>query len=269
MSSKNKTSYGENQGKKINTKDFEKELKSLYNMNLSLGAIGQELGWSRSTVSKHLKELGISIKNTRMIVIDMVDDNHARCSSCDKIKPLSDYMLMKSRSKNLNRQSYHFHRCKACEYLREVARTTTSIDHYLNKKFSTFKSNAKRNEIIFELEANYLKEVYTNQKGLCFYSDVRMSWQRTTKNGREPRSITISIDKIIPELGYIKGNVVFCADRVNVIKNNATLEEIRAWMPFWYNRIIRHFCQFGVTHDGEYLIFPNGSKYPHKKLQRH
>lgn len=36
-----------------------------------------------------------------------------------------------------------------------------------------------------------------------------------------------SIDKIIPELGYVKGNVWIISNKANRIKNNATLEELR------------------------------------------
>jgi len=36
-----------------------------------------------------------------------------------------------------------------------------------------------------------------------------------------------TIDRIIPELGYIKGNVMVISWRANRIKNNATVEELR------------------------------------------
>lgn len=36
-----------------------------------------------------------------------------------------------------------------------------------------------------------------------------------------------SIDKIIPELGYVRGNVWVVSNKANRIKNNATLEELK------------------------------------------
>ena len=42
-----------------------------------------------------------------------------------------------------------------------------------------------------------------------------------------------SIDRLIPELGYIKGNVNVISLRANIIKNNATKDElikIANWM---------------------------------------
>ena len=35
-----------------------------------------------------------------------------------------------------------------------------------------------------------------------------------------------SIDRIKPEIGYVKGNVIVMSHRANTIKNNATYEEI-------------------------------------------
>ena len=36
-----------------------------------------------------------------------------------------------------------------------------------------------------------------------------------------------SLDKIIPELGYIKGNIIVLSMKANVMKNNATKEELK------------------------------------------
>lgn len=35
-----------------------------------------------------------------------------------------------------------------------------------------------------------------------------------------------SVDRIIPELGYTKGNVRVISNRANLLKNNASIEEI-------------------------------------------
>ena len=44
---------------------------------------------------------------------------------------------------------------------------------------------------------------------------------------------TPSLDRLIPELGYVKGNVAFISYKANRIKSNATLPEVEAvvaWM---------------------------------------
>lgn len=43
-----------------------------------------------------------------------------------------------------------------------------------------------------------------------------------------------SVDKIVPSLWYIEGNIVLCINRINTIKNNITLCEMRDRMPWRY-----------------------------------
>jgi hypothetical protein len=50
------------------------------------------------------------------------------------------------------------------------------------------------------------------------------------------RNWTFSIDKIVPALGYVKGNVIIVSNRANIIKNNATPEEILA-VGFFYKNL--------------------------------
>ena len=46
------------------------------------------------------------------------------------------------------------------------------------------------------------------------------------RKGYHPNSP--SIDKIKPDLGYVKGNVRIISARANLLKNNATVEELEA-----------------------------------------
>jgi len=41
-----------------------------------------------------------------------------------------------------------------------------------------------------------------------------------------------SLDKIIPELGYVKGNVAFISMKANRLKNESTLQELKAIVSY-------------------------------------
>jgi len=53
-----------------------------------------------------------------------------------------------------------------------------------------------------------------------------------TVNDGRCGSDSFSLDRIIPERGYVKGNVRVISFRANTIKSNATLEELKAVVSF-------------------------------------
>ena len=42
-----------------------------------------------------------------------------------------------------------------------------------------------------------------------------------------------TMDRIVPKLGYVRGNIVFVSMRINRLKSDATLDEIRAMAKFY------------------------------------
>jgi hypothetical protein len=50
---------------------------------------------------------------------------------------------------------------------------------------------------------------------------------------RSTRDASPSLDKIIPELGYVKGNIAIVSWRVNRLKSDATIEELKAIAKFY------------------------------------
>ena len=45
------------------------------------------------------------------------------------------------------------------------------------------------------------------------------------------------MDKIIPSLGYVKGNVQIISNRANFMKNDATIENIQALLAYMQKNI--------------------------------
>ena len=76
--------------------------------------------------------------------------------------------------------------------------------------------------------------MYKKQNGNCLYTDEKLDM----KISRGKLGNCISLDRIVPQKGYVRGNVVFCTRRFNVIKNNITLKEMKEWMLPIYKRLV-------------------------------
>jgi hypothetical protein len=84
------------------------------------------------------------------------------------------------------------------------------------------KRRAKKNSLQFKITKDYLEEIFPSDN-LCPVFGVEFE---RGGQGRE-RDNSPSLDRIIPELGYVEGNVVWISNRANTLKRDATWEELQ------------------------------------------
>jgi len=102
------------------------------------------------------------------------------------------------------------------------------LDEYSPFKYSLNKAKSRSRERKEEtdLTLEYLKEIYDKQNGLCPYTNIKMEIPRSSQDEDIKKSPTkLSLDRIDPNLGYIKGNVEFVCYCINVMKNDFTKEK--------------------------------------------
>jgi hypothetical protein len=90
--------------------------------------------------------------------------------------------------------------------------------NYINKA----KLRAKRKNLAFDLDLEYVLSIAPDK---CPVFGTEFVWGRY--QGGQHRQ-TPSLDRVVPELGYIKGNVVFISLWANMIKSDATDKELYA-----------------------------------------
>jgi hypothetical protein len=191
--------------------------------------IARRLGVHHNTIAYQMKKMGISSPFCNQ-PIDLVGEDKARCSKCKEIKNIDEFQFGRKGQK----YEYKFSYCNKCRKTQTYKALNQSIKQFLRDKFTRLKARAKKNNIEITVDAQYLFDLYDIQNGLCFYTNREMKWG--VGKGRQ-KNQTISIDKVIPVLGYIPGNIVLCVNQVNTVKNNLTLEEIEQWLPPWYEKI--------------------------------
>lgn len=88
------------------------------------------------------------------------------------------------------------------------------------------KRRARKKDVPFSLTTDYLLSIYPSDNK-CPALGVELEWGRDNGRGNSP-----SLDRIVPENGYVEGNVVFISNRANQIKSDATADEVQRVATF-------------------------------------
>ena len=95
---------------------------------------------------------------------------------------------------------------------------------YLRTSLSKIKSRCKTNGIPFDLTYEFLDLIAGER---CPVFGTEFIWE-TPDKGHGPGENSPSLDRVVPELGYVQGNVVFISFIANKIKQDVTEKELYA-----------------------------------------
>lgn len=137
-------------------------------------------------------------------------NDKGRCDGCEKY--LNDYYKA-HRQEHIARaiKSQKKNRFKTKEYKRELNRKNP-VGYLLQR----IRSRAKLEGIPFDL----------TKDDVIIPSHCPVLGIPLQVNDWKVGDNSISVDRIIPELGYIRGNVAIISHKANTIKNNASIEEL-------------------------------------------
>ena len=136
------------------------------------------------------------------------------CHVCKETKAISEFSIRKGRKK-------FWHRCHSCEneYIKNWYRNLSREKQLIK----TAKRNAKIKSVPFNIE---IHEIVIPDFCPVFGTAIRKEWGLDRDNGP-------SLDRIIPEKGYVKGNVIVVSWRANRLKGEATIDEMRRLSSFY------------------------------------
>lgn len=98
-------------------------------------------------------------------------------------------------------------------------------DHHVGKFFQEAKIRARQKSVPFTITLKYLRGAANDY---CPVFKHKFLWGRSGLGRGKTTGNSPSLDRIIPELGYIPGNVIFISHNANRIKSNATEKQIYA-----------------------------------------
>ena len=133
-----------------------------------------------------------------------------KCKSCGEYKTPADFYR--------NRKGLHTS-CKVC-YI-EINAGYQAKYRGKNRfaiRVRSCKSRAKEKGLPFDITEDYVKSIWT---GTCPVFGTTLDIN--SKKGHKGHA---QLDRVIPNKGYTKGNVVWLSERANRIKDDATLEDL-------------------------------------------
>lgn len=138
------------------------------------------------------------------------------CNKCGEHKPISEFY---TRTEDKNK---YMACCKLCANARTRKNFSTeksTMEGHARQIFMKRRRVARVKSIPFEIDWEYALSLLTPN---CAILGTPLNWCEKTE---KPKPDSPSLDKIIPELGYIKGNVAWVSHKANTIKSYGSLEE--------------------------------------------
>ena len=99
---------------------------------------------------------------------------------------------------------------------------SSTKDGHVSALWYNAKARAQKQNVPFEITLKYLQSIAPEK---CPVFGHVFLWGSHT--GKGPKFNSPSLDKIKPELGYIEGNVQFLSHQANVMKQDASPEQLR------------------------------------------
>lgn len=142
------------------------------------------------------------------------------CHNCLQYKTEDNFTPNSTKSVIRNNRR---HICKECATKRQrnhdlELSDNEKLEKCLRWRFLAAKDRAVKHNISFNLELQYILDLWDSQKGVCALSGLPMTFE--LKQGRI--STNVSIDKIDRTLGYVKGNIQLVCMACNQIKSDLT-----------------------------------------------
>lgn len=93
------------------------------------------------------------------------------------------------------------------------------------------KNKSKKKNVDFNLTSNFLKKIFPkNNKCPVTGFDFQFGYKNF---GKRNKDFAPSLDRIIPEKGYVEGNVIVICDIANRIKSDSTFEILEKVYKFY------------------------------------
>ena len=139
----------------------------------------------------------------------------AFCKECEhKIQNSPERLARRNELRKLRRENDEY---RLARNLKDAETRHNNEDSIKKALVRAAKARAKKKGIPFDIT---IEDFILPEKCPLLEIPLTVGYGSSQEN-------SYSLDKIIPDLGYVKGNVWVISNKANMIKNNASLEELK------------------------------------------
>ena len=115
-----------------------------------------------------------------------------------------------------------------------MSKTLSEKQQHLKKYLQNARSRAKRDSVAFDITYDYLESIATDE---CPVFGTPFEWGMSNLGKGLTKQNCPTLDRILPNKGYVKGNVAFISYKANRIKDNGTMQDHYAIADWIWERI--------------------------------
>lgn len=165
-------------------------------------------------------------------------DNKKRCFKCEERKFVEEFSKNKSNFdgyQKVCKNCFSKYGCVKRGYKKKNESYKNCLESYFNSKLSTLRKKCELQNVPFDLKKGDLFEVYNSQNRKCYYSKIDI-----IHNVGKLDYNSISIDRLSPEKGYTKENIVLCSFNINSFKGIMNESEFKEFLNLVLPNLIEY-----------------------------
>lgn len=172
-------------------------------------------------------------KNKKLIHDTEGNLTHKDCPRCHRLLPVVDFNVNRAMKEGIDSV------CRTC--IKRIRELRDSTDARRRLMLSRVKSVAKKHNLPFDLT---LEDIVIPAH--CPVFGIPLEFGAVPSGEGHWRDNSPSLDRIVPEKGYTRGNVIVVSYRVNRIKNDASIDELGAVADFYRSHHLT-CCTLGLN----------------------
>ena len=132
-----------------------------------------------------------------------------------------------------------------------MLKTLSEKQRHLKMYLHNARSRARRDNVPFDITYEYLEKIATDE---CPVFGTRFEWGISNLGKGQTKQNCPTLDRILPDKGYVKGNVAFISHKANRIKDNGTMQDhyaIADWIWERINAEQKESTSVSTQHTGE------------------